>query len=71
MGVVRTRAVENDVTAAALVTRKELENFVSGDRNVNVLKGWRNELVGDELLKCLEGKKSIAIAGHRLLISDK
>jgi len=70
MGVVRTRAVENDVTAAALVTRKELENLVSGDRNLNVLKGWRNELVGGELLKCLEGKKSISIAGYRLLISD-
>jgi len=70
MGVVRTRAVENDVTPAVLVTRKELENLVSGDRNVNVLKGWRNELVGSELLNCLEGKKSISIAGYRLAISD-
>lgn len=70
MGVVRMRAVQNDVTAAALVTRKELESLVSGERDISVLAGWRRELVGDELLQCLDGKKLISISGHKLVVTD-
>ncbi len=70
MSVVRMRAFENDVTPAALVTRRELENLVMGERNTSVLCGWRRKLVGNELLRCLEGKKRISISGHTLRIAD-
>ncbi|WP_455223148.1 ribonuclease D [Kaarinaea lacus] len=70
MSVVRIRAVENDVTPAVLVTRKELESLVSGERSINVLAGWRRELVGAELLQCLEGKKQISVSGHKLVVSN-
>jgi ribonuclease D len=69
MGVVRMRAVENDVTPAVLVTRKELENLVLGERNISVLSGWRREFVGHELLQLLDGDKSVSISGHKLIIS--
>ena len=70
MGVVRMRAIENDVTPAVLVTRKELESLVLGERDINVLTGWRHEFVGHELLQFLVGKKLISISGNKLVISD-
>lgn len=70
MGVVRMRAVENDVTPAVLVTRKELESLVFGERELNVLNGWRREFVGHELLQCLDGNRCISISGKTLIISD-
>jgi len=70
MGVVRMRAIENDVTPAVLVTRKELESLVLGERDINVLTGWRREFVGDELLQFLVGKKLISISENKLVISD-
>ncbi|WP_455208326.1 ribonuclease D [Kaarinaea lacus] len=70
MSVVRMRALENDVTPAVLVTRKELENLVVGERNINVLSGWRREFVGEELLQFLDGKKLISISDHKLAISN-
>lgn len=70
MGVVRMRAIENDVTPAVLVTRKELESLVLGERDINVLTGWRHEFVGHELLQFLVGKKLISISGNKLAISD-
>jgi len=44
MALVRLVALENQIGPASLVTRKELERLVSGDRNVPVMKGWRGEL---------------------------
>ena len=70
MSVIRIRALENDVTPAVLVTRKDLENLVLGERNLDVLSGWRQELIGRELLECINGKKLIAIKQQKIVITD-
>lgn len=70
MSVIRIRALENDVTPAVLLTRKELENLVLGERNLAVLSGWRQELIGKELLECIAGKKSISVKEQTIIISD-
>lgn len=70
MSVIRMRALENDVTPAVLLTRKELENLVLGERNLAVLSGWRQELIGKELLECIAGKKLISVKEQRIVISD-
>ena len=70
MSVIRVRALENDVTPAVLVTRKELENLVLGERNLAVLSGWRQELVGRELLDFIDGNKLISIKNQKIVITD-
>ncbi|HEY5601908.1 MAG TPA: ribonuclease D [Gammaproteobacteria bacterium] len=70
MSVVKLRAFENEVTAAVLVTRKELESLVLGECAIGVLSGWRLEFVGNELLQCLEGKKRLSISGRKLVVTD-
>jgi len=61
MGIVRLRAIANDVTPAVLTTRKELERLVLHHDDVSVLKGWRFELVGNDLKQFMDGKKTIRI----------
>ena len=70
MSVVRVRALENDVTPAALVTRKDLEHLVVHRDGATVLTGWRYELVGKELLQCLNGEKIITIRNDKVVIDD-
>ena len=70
MSIVKIRARENDVTPAALITRKELENLVLGERNLEVLTGWRLALIGQELLDCLDGNKTVSVQHHKIVIND-
>ena len=63
MGIVRLKAIENGVTPAVLATRKDLERLVIKQNDVAVVKGWRFELVGNDLQSFLQGSKTIRI--HR------
>ena len=63
MGIVRLKAIENGVTPAVLATRKDLERLVIKQNDVAVVKGWRFELVGNDLQAFLQGSKTIRI--HR------
>jgi ribonuclease D len=68
MSLVRVRAMENDVTPAVLATRKDLEHLVLDRNNGAVLTGWRYELVGKELIECLNGEKIITIQDNNVVI---
>lgn len=48
------KAAELDMPASLLATRRELMAMVQGDRSLNVLKGWRGEVIGAKLLEQLE-----------------
>lgn len=63
MGIVRLRAISNDVTPAVLATRKDLERMVQGQEDIPVKKGWRYELVGNDLAEFINGNRTIRI--HR------
>ncbi len=67
MALVRVVALENQIGPASLVTRKELERLVSGDRNVSVMKGWRGELCGSRLLDFLEGRAGLRVDEGRIV----
>ena len=63
MGIVRLKALANGVTPAVLATRKDLERLVLNQNDIAVTKGWRFELVGNDLQQFLRGSKTIHI--HR------
>jgi ribonuclease D len=52
---VQDRAREAQISATLVAPRRELMRLVRGDMNSELLRGWRREFVGDELLKRLNG----------------
>jgi len=56
MCALRLIGEQNEITASALGTRKDLERLVSGDDGVPLLHGWRAEIAGETLVAVLEGR---------------
>ena len=48
--IVRTRAEAHDLSPSLLAPRRELSQLLRGDRDLAMLRGWRFELIGRELL---------------------
>lgn len=66
VGVVRIKSAETGISATQLSTRTELERLVRGERELDVLSGWRLESVGKELLRVLNGDTTLAVRDGRL-----
>jgi ribonuclease D len=74
--LVRARAQEADLAYELLASRSDLQAIVTGERvgqeaDARTLKGWRRELVGQELLDLLDGRVSLAVREGRLEIGGK
>jgi ribonuclease D len=48
--IVQRRAKELEVAAELLATRRDLEAIARGDADAEVLRGWRRDIVGAQLL---------------------
>ena len=60
--IVRMRARENNIALPTLASSADLTAIARGHRaGVDVLKGWRKEIVGDELVSFLEGRTALSI----------
>jgi ribonuclease D len=80
--LVRARAREAEVAYELLASRADLQAIVAarhervsadgatGEANVRTLRGWRRELVGEELLALLDGRVSLSVYGGRLQIGE-
>ncbi len=51
--VVAGVAQQLEISAEILATRRELEKLAAGKRDVNLLRGWRADVVGEKLLAAL------------------
>lgn len=69
MLLVKYLAFNNQITPATLAARKEVERLVRGERELNLLKGWRRYIIGEALLDMLEGKVSIRAVDGKLEVS--
>lgn len=49
-GMVQRKAAELQLAPELLSTRRELESIARGETSADVLKGWRREVIGTELL---------------------
>ncbi|WP_428633635.1 ribonuclease D, partial [Sedimenticola sp.] len=54
-GCLRLLAEQNNITPAALAGRKEIEALVGGERDLEIMHGWRRVIAGNQLLQILEG----------------
>jgi ribonuclease D len=77
--LVRARAREAEVAYELLASRADLQAIVttrrhrsgpdgSSEADVRTLRGWRRELVGEELLALLDGRVSLSVNDGRLRI---
>lgn len=80
--LVRARAREADVAYELIAARADLQAIVvtrrewaatgggSGEADVRTLRGWRRELVGEELLALLDGRVDLSVRDGRLRVSS-
>jgi ribonuclease D len=66
MAGLRLGAQEASISPQAIATRKDVERLVSGERELDLLQGWRLELVGKELLALLEGRSGLTIENGKV-----
>jgi ribonuclease D len=69
--LVRTRALEGELAYELIAARADLQRIVLAMRDgnpppdVRTLQGWRREVVGDELLELLDGRRSLTVGPDR------
>jgi len=62
MAVVRIKGSEAGVSPAQLATRRDLEQLIRGQQDVDVLKGWRLETAGKALIDFMQNKTRLTIS---------
>jgi ribonuclease D len=71
--LVRARALEAQIAYELIASRSDLQAIAGAVRvgedepDVRTLRGWRRRLVGEELLRLLDGQLSLAVRGGRVL----
>ena len=70
MAIVRLSGERNNLNPAVLATRKQLEKLVLGDTDVAVLQGWRNRLVGEQLLTFIQGEMTLSAQDGKLMLVE-
>ncbi|HUR84776.1 MAG TPA: HRDC domain-containing protein [Solirubrobacteraceae bacterium] len=69
--LVRTRALEEELAYELIAARADLQAIVLAMRDgspqpeVRTLQGWRREVVGDELLELLAGRRALTVGPDR------
>lgn len=70
--IVRLRAREHGIAVPTLASHSDLVAIARGHRkNVDLLKGWRRELVGAELVDFLEGNLNVYIQKNRVVVEPR
>ncbi|WP_029133223.1 ribonuclease D [Sedimenticola selenatireducens] len=70
-GCLRLLAEQNNITPAALAGRKEIEALVSGERELEILHGWRRVIAGNRLLQVLDGKYWPELDDGQVILSER
>lgn len=70
--LVESRAKANGVATPLLASHAELERLARGHREgLEVLSGWRYEMVGAELVDLLDGKLALCLEGDRIEVTER
>jgi ribonuclease D len=64
------RSKELHIASSFLTSHEELERLASGQREgIALMKGWRRELIGEELIRLLDGGLSLSLEGDDLKVT--
>lgn len=56
MALVRLRGAEHAINPSMLASRDDLARLILGERNGEILQGWKKDLIGDDLLRLMTGQ---------------
>lgn len=69
MSIVRMKAREHDIAIPTLASSSDLTSLARGHYKGNaLLKGWRKQIIGDDLVEFLEGRTSLRIEDGKAVI---
>ncbi len=69
VALVRLCAKENGVAMPLLASRDDLERLAAGERDGHpLLGGWRQEMVGNQLLELLDGRLSLTLDDGEIVV---
>ncbi len=71
MALVSTRCAAASLNPGVIAGRKELERLVAGQRELPVLRGWRLDVVGEDLLAMLRGDLTLRVENGTLKIEGE
>jgi len=72
IAIVRMRAREHGVAMPLLACREDLERLAGGEREASaLLEGWRRKMVGEELVRLLDGELTLHLADGILVIENR
>ncbi len=66
MAQLKVLAQENQVAAAVIATRKDIEQLIHGIQTTPLLQGWRYKMAGQPLLDLLNGKRSLQVIDNKV-----
>lgn len=69
MAQVRLKAADANVNPSSLTSRKELIQLIQGQRDLELLTDWRNEMIGQDLMATLNGLHTFQVVSGELNIS--
>ena len=67
--LLKQQAALHKINPASIAARKQLEELVSGERDIPLLQGWRMHHGGQILLDFLEGKTTLSVRNDKLTCS--
>ncbi|MBO4365306.1 MAG: ribonuclease D [Eggerthellaceae bacterium] len=67
--LVRLRARQNNIAFQMIASHTSLAHLARGHKNVDLLQGWRREIVGNDLVDLLEGRITLSIDSGNLIVS--
>ena len=69
MAVVRIRARQHGIAVQTLASHSDLVDIARGHRKgIELLRGWRRDIVGAELVELLEGRLALAIEKDHVVV---
>ena len=67
--VVKSHAIHLQINPAILAPRKSLEDLIKGQRETQIMQGWRAELIGQNICAVLDGQRQLSFVDGQLTIT--
>ncbi|MCQ3805739.1 MAG: ribonuclease D [Acidimicrobiaceae bacterium] len=64
-------AKAREIDPALLATRSDIESLLRGDDNPRLARGWRAELVGNNIRRLVDGEASLAFDGDIVVLEQR
>jgi ribonuclease D len=68
--LLKAKAEEFGVAAKLIATSADLDQIAGGEKDLNVFKGWRNEVFGKDAMRLRDGKVALSANGKNVIVVE-